>query len=135
MNVNPLLAYATTLLTFVIADAIWLGLVAKKFYADNLGHLLTKNVNWGAAGLFYASFIAFLVYFVVAPALKEGSIKVAIIRGVLFGLATYATYDLTNYATLKGFPLNVVVVDLLWGATISALASCGGFFLYKLIAS
>ena len=131
MKINYPALYMLSFGAFIVLDGLWLGLIAKKLYAEQLGKLMTDQVRWAAAGLFYLLFIGFLIYFVIAPALQDGSMKTALVRGALFGLATYATYDLTNYATLKGFPLTIVIVDLAWGATVSALVSGAAFALYQ----
>ncbi len=105
---------------FFIIDMIWLVLIAKNFYGKELGHLMTPNVTWWAAIVFYLIFIIALLVFVVVPAREAKSISKAIIYGAFFGFACYATYDLTNLATLKNWPLIVTVVDLIWGSFVSA---------------
>jgi len=102
---------------------IWLVLVAKKFYNRHLGFLMRPDINWYAAGLFYLLFIAGLVVFVISPAVEKHSLLHALLYGALFGLITYATYDLTNLATLRDWPMLVTVVDLLWGMVLSASVS------------
>ena len=101
-------------------DALWLGLVANKFYKSQLGRLLLEKPNMLAAVLFYVIFVIGIVVFAVMPAVAAGSWKLALGYGALLGLVTYATYDLTNLATLKGFPLKVVIVDLIWGMVLTA---------------
>ena len=115
--------YCIALPIFFAVDMVWLGLAAKNFYAKHIGFLMKANVNWAAAILFYLLFIAGLVVFVVVPALEKGSWVRALLFGALFGLITYATYDLTNLATLKDWPLVVTVVDLIWGAVLAASVS------------
>lgn len=112
--------YFITLLIFLGFDAIWLGLVAPEFYRSQIGHLMAPTANLLAAGIFYLLYIAVLVYFVVEPALRVKKIKDAFLRGALFGLVAYATYDLTNLATLRDWPLLVTVVDLAWGTILTA---------------
>lgn len=112
--------YVLALFIFLGIDALWLGLVAPGFYRSQIGHLMAETPNLYAAGVFYLLFVGVLVYFVVEPALRTGSIRDAWIRGALFGLVTYATYDLTNLATLRDWPLLVTVVDLAWGTTLAA---------------
>lgn len=108
---------------FFAIDMVWLGLVAKNFYQNQIGFLMTPNINWMAAIIFYLIFIAGLVVFVITPAVQKGSWTHALLFGALFGLVTYATYDLTNLATLKDWPLLVTLVDLAWGMTLGALVS------------
>ena len=120
--------YLLTVPVFFAIDIIWLAYAARGFYKNNLGHLLSPAVNWPAAIVFYLVFIAGILIFAVAPSLKSGAMGKAVMWGALFGFFTYATYDLTNMATLKDWPLKVVVADILWGvilcssvATISTL--------------
>lgn len=115
--------YGITLPIFFALDMLWLGLVAKPFYSKNIGSLLRSDVNWAAAILFYLLFIAGLVLFVITPAVEKGSWMRALTYGALFGLITYATYDLTNLATMKDWPVIVTVVDMAWG-TVLAAAVC-----------
>jgi len=116
--------YLIALPVFLIIDGLWLGLVARKFYSQQIGLLMKAQPNWLVAGLFYLLFIVGLVVFVLQPALAKGSWTYAILYGALFGLISYATYDLTNLATLQSWPLLVTVVDLIWGAILSA-SVCG----------
>lgn len=122
-----------TLPIFLGIDMIWLGLVAKNFYSKHLGYLMSSNPNWAAALLFYVPFIGGLVIFVISPALEKNSWTHALYLGVMFGLMTYSTYDLTNLATIKNWPLLVTIVDLIWGMTLSASVSVASFFLAKKI--
>jgi len=108
---------------FLVIDMIWLVLVANKFYADQIGFLMKSNVNWLAALVFYLLFVTGALLFVVIPALEKNSLLHALIFGALFGLITYATYDLTNLATIKDWPLLVTIVDLFWGTFVSASLS------------
>jgi uncharacterized membrane protein len=119
--------YVITLVTFLAIDFIWLGLVAQDFYRRQLGFLLAEQPNWWAAAAFYALFVAGVVVFAIVPALSEGSIWKAIALGAFFGLVTYATYDLTNQATVKNWPRVVTAVDLAWGVFIASSVSCVGF--------
>lgn len=112
--------YLIALPVFFAFDMIWLGLVAKDFYRAQIGFLLSEKVNWVAAISFYLLFIVGVVFFVVVPALERGSWMYALLVGALFGFITYATYDLTNLATTKDWPLFVTLVDLAWGAVLSA---------------
>lgn len=121
--------YFIALTVFLGIDMIWLTVVAKNFYAKYLGYLMAKNPNLSAALLFYLIFIAGLVFFVVIPALDKRTWTYALLAGALFGLVTYATYDLTNLATVKDWPLLITVVDLAWGTVLSALVSGISFFI------
>jgi uncharacterized membrane protein len=108
---------------FFIFDMIWLVLVAKNFYRMQIGFLMRPDINWLAAVIFYLLFIAGLVTFVINPAVEKSSWTHALLFGAFFGLITYATYDLTNLATLKDWPILVTVVDLIWGMVLSASIS------------
>ena len=121
--------YLLTLPVFFAIDLIWLGLIARNFYQKELGHLLSPNVNWTAAIIFYLMFIAGMIIFVISPALEKSSWTHALIYGALFGLITYATYDLTNLATLKDWSLTVAIVDMIWGMVLSASVSTISYFL------
>lgn len=121
--------YTIALPVFFAIDMIWLGLVAKNFYAKQIGFLMKSNINWVAALLFYLLFIAGLVVFVINPALTQEKWLHALLFGALFGLITYATYDLTNLATIKDWPLLVTIIDLIWGSTLAALVSTITYFI------
>ena len=108
---------------FFAIDMVWLGLVAKKFYQNQIGFIMTPNINWFAAIIFYLIFIAALVVFVIEPSMVKHSWKHAVIFGAFFGFVTYATYDLTNLATLKNWPVLVTIVDLIWGSILAASVS------------
>ena len=120
--------YFIALPVFLAFDMTWLGLVAKNFYKTQIGSMMRPDVNWLAAILFYLLFLVGLVIFVITPSLRSHSWVQALVLGALFGLITYATYDLTNLATLKNWPILVTVVDLVWGATLSAAVSVITYF-------
>jgi uncharacterized membrane protein len=123
--------YLITLLAFFAIDMIWLGVVARTFYRKHIGFLLTPSPNWTAAIIFYLLFIVGILVFVVVPGLKDGSLRSTMLRAALFGLITYATYDLTNLATVKDWPVIVTVVDLIWGTVLSMAVSFAGFMAGK----
>jgi uncharacterized membrane protein len=106
-----------------VLDFIWLGTVAKTFYRSQIGKLLLDKPNMTAAVLFYVIYVVGVVTFVISPALEKDSLSYALTRGALFGFVAYATYDLTNLATMKGFTAKVVVVDLAWGALLTAVVA------------
>ena len=115
--------------TFFVIDMAWLVLVAKKFYQSQIGFLMKPDINWIAAIVFYLLFIAGLVFFVISPAVEKHSWQNALISGALFGLITYATYDLTNLATLKDWPYLVTIIDLIWGTVLAASISVITYFI------
>jgi uncharacterized membrane protein len=125
--------YALALPIFFAMDMVWLGLVAKNFYRKQLGFLMSGEVTWAAAILFYLLFIGGLVFFVIMPTMEKGSWVRALLVGALFGLITYATYDLTNLATVKNWPLLVTVVDLVWDTTLAAAVSTATYLIAKKI--
>ncbi len=116
---------------FLVIDMIWLVVVARKFYARHLGFLMRDPVNLPAALIFYLLFVAGILFFVLEPALRRDSLGHAALAGALFGLVTYATYDLTNLATIRDWPLLVTVVDLAWGTGVSLAVSVAGFLLVR----
>jgi uncharacterized membrane protein len=115
--------YAIALPVFFAIDMVWLGIVAKNFYRAQIGHLMKTDVNWLAAIIFYLIFITGLVIFVISPAIEKGSWVHALVFGALFGLVCYATYDLTNLAVAKDWPLLVTIIDLIWGAVLASSIS------------
>ncbi len=121
--------YIVALMVFLAIDVVWLGLIAKNFYREQIGHLMKDSFNFLPAIIFYLLFIFSLVVFVIMPAIEKGSWVHALTYGALFGLVTYATYDLTNHATLKDWPLLVTSIDLLWGAFIASSVSLITFFI------
>lgn len=115
--------YAVALSVFLAIDLVWLGFIAKSFYGKYLGHLMREGVNWPAAIVFYLLFVAGLVMFVIYPAVDRHQWYYALGAGAAFGLITYATYDLTNLATIKDWPLVVTIVDMVWGMVLAASVS------------
>lgn len=129
-----LLSYLLTTLVFFAIDMTWLGFIAKNLYRKYLGEFLSDNVKWTAAIVFYLLFIVGIFYFSILPSVEKNDFSKAVISGALFGLFTYATYDLTNLATLKNWPLNIVFIDIIWGMVLTALVSSAGFFIVKWLA-
>lgn len=126
-------AYITTAVSFLAIDFIWLGYIAKDFYRREIGTLLLEKFNMAAAVGFYLIFVVGILIFAVLPALQAGSWRTALIYGALFGFFTYATYDMTNLATLKGWSVSVVVVDMAWGAFLTGVAALAGYFATRAI--
>lgn len=123
--------FVIAFIIFIIIDLFWLGLIAKDLYQREMGHLLKSNVNFTAAIIFYLIFVIALSVFVIVPGIEGESIVKVILLGALFGFASYATYDLTNYATIEGFPLKMVIIDLIWGSSLGTLTSLLTFLIYK----
>ena len=123
--------YALTIPIFFIIDLLWLGVIAKGFYRRNLEFIMSPQVNWAAAVIFYLVYITGIIFFAVRPAVNSGSLAHAAYLGALFGFFTYATYDLTNLATLKDWPIAVVVVDIFWGICLCTLVAIASFVMSK----
>jgi uncharacterized membrane protein len=125
-----LILYLVSVPVFFIIDMIWLGVIARNFYQTRLGHLL-GDINWGAAITFYLIFLVGLTFFATYPATLKGGVMSAMVYGALFGFFTYATYDLTNQATLRDWPLMVTMVDMLWGTILGAAVAGLTVFIYQ----
>jgi len=124
--------YFILLVVFLAIDMVWLTVIAKALYAQRLGYLMAAKPNLIAALLFYALFVVGVQFFVVNPALVSGNWAAALVPGLFFGLVTYATYDLTNLATVKDWPVLITVVDLLWGSFVTGITSLIGFLIIRL---
>ena len=122
-----LIGYISILLTFVVIDAAWLATITPRFYRPTLGDILISGVNLPPAIIFYLLYPIGLLVFAMNPALKSESINTAILYGALFGFFTYATYDLSNYATLRNWTLQVTLADVVWGTILAAIASAVGY--------
>jgi uncharacterized membrane protein len=120
--------YVAALLTFLLVDMAWLGIMAPRFYRPTLGDMAISGVNLPPAMVFYALYPVGLVIFATIPALKSESITTALIYGALFGFFTYATYDLTNHATLRNWTLQLTLVDVAWGTILAAITSAVTFW-------
>ena len=125
--INFLRIFGATGATMFALDLLWLGVVAKGLYARHSGELLNPQVKWVPAILFYIVYVAAVVVFVVMPAAERRSMVRAAGMGAFFGFAAYATYDLTSLALIRGFPVAVVIVDLAWGAVLTATAAGAGY--------
>ena len=121
------LGYVVALFTFVAADMVWLGLMAPRFYKPAMGDIALAGFNLPPALVFYLIYPIGLLIFAIYPALRSGSPTNALVYGALFGFFTYATYDLTNYATLRNWTLQLTAVDVAWGAVLGATASLVSF--------
>jgi len=126
-----LIAFVATLIAFGAVDFVWLAFVAKDLYRAGIGHLMSESPNWTAAVLFYLLYIAGLLYFAVLPGLAADDWMKTLVPAALFGFFCYATYDLTNWATLRGWPASIVAADLAWGTFVSAVGASAGFFVTR----
>ncbi len=127
--------YLAALVTFLGADMVWLGTMAPRLYRPTLGDIALSGVNLAPAVVFYAIYPVGLLIFAIHPALKSGLLAAALVSGALFGLFTYATYDLTNYATLRNWTLALTIVDVVWGTLLAALGSAAGFLIVSKFAA
>jgi uncharacterized membrane protein len=121
--------YSLTIPLFFFIDMIWLGFAARNFYKTQLHHLLSPEVNWLAAFLFYFIYIVGILFYAVSPGLEAESLAMTCLLGALFGFFTYATYDLTNLATLRNWPIAVVMVDIAWGTLLCTLVGGGSYLI------
>lgn len=119
-------AYAAAAVVMIVIDLIWLGVIAKPIYRDGIGHLMADGPNISAAVLFYLLFPVGLMIFAVVPNAASPEWMKTMIAGALFGMFAYATYDLTNLATLKGWPVGLAALDTAWGTLLSSVAAAGG---------
>jgi uncharacterized membrane protein len=113
------LTYLIATVTFFVIDMAWLGFFARNFYKAKLGFILSDKVNWPAAIIFYLIYIGGILFFAVLPALREHNWMLALINGAVLGMLCYATYDLTNMATIDKWPLVVVIIDIIWGIVLT----------------
>ena len=123
--------YLTTLIVFLVIDALWISNVMKPLFQAHIGDLLADEVRFGVAAGFYAIYVAGIVYFAQIPALDGGGWSKALISGMLFGFIAYGTYEATNMATLRGWSWNLVIVDMLWGSALTGISALAGFWIVK----
>jgi uncharacterized membrane protein len=122
-----LIAYAAAAISMLGLDAIWLGITGPRLYRPRLGDMMLPSFNLLPAALFYLVYVLGIVLLAVQPAIGEGRASAALLRGGLLGLVAYATYDLTNQATLKGWPVAITIADLCWGTCLTAVAATVGY--------
>jgi len=125
--------YICALLIFFAIDLIWIGVVAKKFYRAQLGFIMSPRVKWAPAIIFYSLYIVGVLYFAIVPALDGGSFGQAALNAAFLGLLCYTTYDLSNQATLKDWPIYVTVVDIIWGTTVTTAVAVLTFLIGQAI--
>lgn len=127
-------AYVGAAVVFCVLDFIWLTLVAKGFYQTQMGELMAVQVRMVPAIIFYVLYLAGLVLFAISPALREQNWLMAVGLGLTLGVIAYGSYDLTNMATLKGWSLSLTLVDIAWGAFVSAVSALAGFYAARIFA-
>ena len=121
--------YLLTFAVFLAIDFVWLTWIAKNMYAEKIGHLLAQSPNLIAALVFYLLFVGATLIFAVLPGYEAQSLTKTIFLGALLGMITYATYDLTNLATLKDWPLSVTIIDIIWGTSLCTVTSIAGYYI------
>ncbi|RYU96712.1 DUF2177 family protein [Emticicia agri] len=122
-----LLVFILTTVIFAAIDLVWLGVIAKNLYQQKIGFIMADEVNWIAALIFYLMYIGGILYFVIFPSLDNGNWQTALLKGAILGALCYGTYDLTNWATLKNWPSEIVIIDILWGAFLTGLTATLSF--------
>ncbi len=127
------IAYVASLLTFLLVDAIWLGLIAKRFYAEQLGGLMRTDVFWPPAALFYLFYALAIVILAIRPSDTSQTVGSVFVLGMVVGLVAYGTYNATNLATLKDWPAMMSVVDLVWGTLLSGTVAVSGFLALSIV--
>lgn len=125
------IAYIAALVIFAVIDILWLTTVGAKLFRDTLGDVLAQDVRMGPAIAFYLLYPLGVVFFAIAPALRDASVTTALLNGAMFGLMTYATYDLTNYATVRNWTLNLTIIDLTYGAALTAATALLGYWIAR----
>lgn len=128
---KTLATYAATALVLLMLDVLWIAGLAKSMYQEGIGHLMAEQPRWGVAALFYALYPVGLLVFVVAPRGVTDGWSVTLVHAALFGLVAYAAYDLTNLATLKGWPVGLAILDMAWGCVASCAASAAGKLVFQ----
>jgi len=125
-------SFVSALLSLFVIDFFWLTTMSKKFYSKHIGFIISDSPNLIAAGFFYLIYCLGIVFFVVLPSIQNNySLTRVFLQGFLFGLVAYATYDLTNHATIKNWPLIVTLVDLSWGALLTGVVGLASFYITK----
>ncbi len=127
------LLYLATTVAFFAIDFVWLSTMTSRVYQPRLGHLLATQPRLGVAAGFYLLYVLGVVALAVVPGLKEGAALGALWRGALFGLVAYATYDLTNLATLRDWPVDITLIDLVWGTVLTGAVATIGYYAGRLI--
>jgi uncharacterized membrane protein len=131
LNMNYFAAYATAVVVFFVVDMAWLGVMAPRVYRPALGDILLPGVNLAPAVVFYVLYPAGLIAFAVVPALKDDTVSTALLYGALYGFFTYATYDLTNHATIRNWTLQITIIDISWGTLLAAISAAVSFLVVR----
>jgi uncharacterized membrane protein len=131
--IDFVVAFLAALLAMAVVDGVWLGVVARGLYRRQLGFLMAERPNWAAAVAFYLLYVLGVTILAVLPAIDAGSVGEAAWRGALFGLVAYATYDLTNAATVRGWPTSITLIDMAWGTVLTTVVASASAFVVTLL--
>lgn len=126
-------SYIATLIVFLGLDFLWLGVLAQNFYSSQLGSLMRDSINFGASAGFYVAYVVGIVFFAIVPALAAASWRKAAGNGALLGLLAYGTYDMTNIATLRDWPVTMSIVDMVWGSLLTSISAVAGFLMTRVL--
>ncbi|GAB4136653.1 MAG: DUF2177 family protein [Sphingomonadales bacterium] len=132
MRMSIVVAYIAAALVFLGLDYLWLGVIAKGMYSQALGPWLRETPNMAAATIFYLAYVGGILYFAVQPAWRDGGWQTALLSGALLGLLAYGTYDMTNLAVMKDWPLKISLIDIAWGTAVTAMAALAGYYAGRL---
>ncbi|KUK76906.1 MAG: hypothetical protein XD93_0659 [candidate division WS6 bacterium 34_10] len=127
------LLYILTFIVFLAIDAVWLLVISKNLYSKEIGHLMAEKALLLPALIFYLLFVVGVLIFAVLPGYEAQSLSKTLMLGALLGLMTYATYDLTNLATLRDWPIKITIIDIIWGTSLSTLTGLAGYYIAKFI--
>ncbi len=132
-SMKYILLYILTFIVFLAIDAVWLLVISKNLYSKEIGHLMAEKALLLPALIFYLLFVVGVLIFAVIPGYEAQSISKTLMLGALFGLMTYATYDLTNLATLRDWPVKIALIDIVWGTSLSTVVGLAGYYIAQLI--
>lgn len=127
-------SYLAALIFFLTVDIVWIKMVMRPIFERSVGMLLLETPRMGAAAAFYLLYVAGILYLAVVPAVNADSIRIAVLNGAIVGFLAYGTYEATNLATLRGWTVEMLMIDIAWGATLTATTACVGYLAYRWIA-
>jgi uncharacterized membrane protein len=131
---NYMISYFAALFVFLAVDVVWIKTVMQPIFVRNVGEILLDEPRLGAAAVFYSLYVAGIFYFAVAPAVVSETWRIAALNGAIFGFLAYGTYEATNLATLKGWSVEMLTIDVAWGTSLTALTAVVGYLAYRWIA-
>ncbi len=128
---NYAVSYLAALIFFLTIDFVWIKTVMRPIFERSVGMLMLETPRLSAAAAFYVLYVAGILYLAVVPALNAETIRIAVLNGAIVGFLAYGTYEATNLATLKGWTVEMLIIDVAWGATLSALTACAGYLAFR----